>query len=95
MESLISRILFPSHHSAIILQAQPGFILSVRLLHEIGEYIHECLDMSYSHRYDLELGRCINKFIGIDCIDQDENRYEAIPIMNIEKGKHSSKPIKV
>lgn len=45
----------------------PGVILSRETLRRVAPHIHKCLDNLVTSHEDVELGRCVRRFAGIQC----------------------------
>ncbi|KAG9341313.1 hypothetical protein JZ751_019417 [Albula glossodonta] len=46
----------------------PGVVLSREVLRRIAPHIGQCLREMHTHHEDVELGRCVRKFAGVQCV---------------------------
>lgn len=52
----------------------PGVVMSREVLRQMTPHIGECLREMYTHHEDVELGRCIRRFTGVQCVWSEEVR---------------------
>ena len=45
----------------------PGVLMSRSTLRKVAPYLEYCLQNLYSTHEDVEVGRCIRKFVGVSC----------------------------
>ena len=43
-------------------------ILSREAVRRIGPHLHTCINEMYSSHEDVEIGRCVRRFAGVNCV---------------------------
>ena len=68
----------------------PGYVLSIDALRAVGPKLRSCLSDVQSNHSDSEMGRCIVRNVGIECLATDEGGLNSAFVQTY-KGKSGEK----